>query len=148
MNITVNKTVSYDVANVKINNIILANDTKGLTIAVPFTWLNPSNDVIRTGNNRYTSSQLISAFQSFGQSFAPIASTLSALIPSGVAGNCSIILSDGSMKAIQGYSGVVDGAPKWISTTLSTPQLSAALAPITLDQISSMITMFTVAATS
>jgi len=147
MNIPINKTVSYSVANVKINNIILSNTNNELSIIVPFSWTDSSDTDIRTGNNRYTASQLISAFRAYGQDFAPILSSLSSLIPSGVAGNCNIILDNAGMKAIQGYS-QTSPTPKWITTTLSTSQLSTALVPTTLDQISSMITVFTMATTT
>ena len=150
MNVTVNKTVSYVVQNVKIINIILTKDTSSnLVVGVPFSWLDSTNTVIRSDNKRYTATQLTAAFLALGQDFAPVATALTSLIPTlGTSGNCNLILTDSVMTAIQGYSGIVDGQPKWISTQLNNTQLVSAIAPITTDQLTSMITMFATSVTA
>jgi len=148
MNITINKTISYAVQNVVIKNVTLIKDPSGnLIVVVPFTWTDSTNSVIRIDRKNYTVAQLTAAFTALGQDFAPIATALISLIPTtGTSGNCVIIL-DNPMTAIQGYSGVVDNQPKWISIELDNLQLANAIAPVTIDQLNSLITMFAASVT-
>ena len=133
MNVVIDKTVSYAVHTVKVSNVILNKSPKGdLIVSVPFSWLDANGATIRTGNNRYTGQQLIAQ----SPSVAPVVNAIALLVPTGISGNCSLIVD--CMTAIQVYS---DGTT-WISTTLTQAQLVVAIAPITIDQITQTLTAF------
>lgn len=142
MQVLVDSTVSYVVKNVRIRSVIVQKNAKdGLVLVVPYEWLDASGAVIRNGSNRYTQAQLI---LSQGEGFASIASALSALVPTqGVFGGFRFLFSDsGAVTAIRGYKASADG--EWTSERLKEEQLVAAISPLTVDQIKTMINQFTV----
>lgn len=121
--------------------------TKLLAVMVPFSWEDDTGTTIRADAKRYAQAELTAAFQAQGQDFAPISVALLALVPTeGTSGNCVLFVDD--MSAMQGYSGIVDNKPKWISTQLTNAQVTTIIAPVTTDQLNAMITSFVIAVTS
>ena len=139
MNIPVGRTVSYDVANVKIANIILLKGRGGsLRVMAPYVWLDSQGKEIRRGNNQYTEAQLAP----LGQDAINL---MKSLVPTeGTSGNCTIVLKDdGTVVAVRGYSGVVNDVPAWINTPINAVDFAALIAPMTVDQLKMMVTSFT-----
>ena len=139
MNIPVGQTVSYEVANVKVTNILVGKDQKGsLVVMAPYQWLDGTGKVIRSGNNRYTEAQLAPVGQD-------AINLMKSLVPTeGTSGNCNIFLKDdGTVTAMKGYSGIVNEKPQWVSTQINAVDFAALIAPITVDQLKQMVASFT-----
>lgn len=60
MNIEIQKSVTYNVNNVEIRVVNVNKNQERLMIAVPYTWKNDENEIIRTGINNYSEKILTS----------------------------------------------------------------------------------------
>jgi hypothetical protein len=139
MNIPINSSVVYDVASVKITNIILLKGHGGsLRVMAPYVWLDSQGKEIRRGTNSYTEAQLAP----LGQDAINL---MKSLVPTeGTSGNCTIVLKDdGTVVAGRGYSGVVNGVPAWINTPINAVDFAALIAPVTVEQLKQMVAGFT-----
>jgi hypothetical protein len=141
MNITIDQTVSYDVKDVAITNILLSNQNDKLFIMSPYQWKDSTGKVIRTGNNRYSETDLLAKGIS-----SDVITILKTLVPTeGTSGNCNIFLKD-IITATKGYSGFDEnGKGKWFSETLTEEQLLTAISPLTKQNVLDMVASFTTA---
>lgn len=146
MNITVDATVQYVVKSVKINNLTLRLDKDGLTVEVPFSWLDAAGKVQKTGFSRYTEAQLMAGFQAQGQDFAPVAAVLKGLIPAGsVLGRNHAVIrisQDGEM-TVNKNAFVDSGKGSWTTERLNAAQFASAIAPVPVQALTAMISAFT-----
>ena len=147
MNIEIGTTVSYDVQNVTVGNIIVTLKNTYLLLISPYVWFDKNGKPVRSGNNIYTEAQLKSFFESCGQDFSIPASVLKSLIPTGMSGNCNIMFSnDGTITAVRGYAEMdEEGKYQWISELLDASQFASDISPMTVDQINVMVQKFTMA---
>lgn len=144
MNIATDTTVSYQVKNVSINRLVLAARKGILTITAPYEWLDAAGKVVRTGVNVYTEPQLVASFAAQGGDFAPIAAIMKALVTDAPTARCAINLAaNGAMTANRIRVVRVDGEMSVEKTAFDAAQFSAAIAPLTVEQLGAMIQQFT-----
>lgn len=72
MNITIDKTVKYNVSKIEVFNIIIDKIGTDLIFIIPFEWKSPSGEVINKGLKRYTESDLTTLASNLGISFSPL----------------------------------------------------------------------------
>ena len=134
MKIETNATVNLDVKSVNIINLMLTKSQDKLLITAPYQWLDINGKVVKTGCNMYKESDLVALGE-------PIIAILKSLIPTtGKNGNCNVLLGT-TIIARKGYMGDV----KWESEVLTQEQFLTAVDPLTLEQITQMVTSFTTA---
>ena len=135
MKIDTNATVTLDVKSVNILNLMLTISRNELLITAPYQWLGTNGKVVKSGCNMYKETDLTI----LGDQKNAVITILKTLIPTtGKNGNCNIILG-ATIIARKGYMGDV----KWESEVLTQEQFLTAVSPLTLEQITQMVTVFT-----
>jgi hypothetical protein len=135
MKIETNATVTLDVKSVNILNLMLTISRNELLITAPYQWLDTNGKVVRSGCNMYKETDLTI----LGDQKNAVIAVLKSLIPiTGKNGNCNVILGT-TITARKGYMGDV----KWESEVLTQEQFLTAVSPLTLEQITQMVTVFT-----
>jgi hypothetical protein len=134
MQIETNTTVTLDVKKVNILNLMLTKSQDKLLITAPYQWLDTNGKIIKSGCNMYKETDLVALG-------TPTIAILKSLIPvTGKNGNCNVIFGK-TIVARKGYMGDV----KWESEVLTQEQFLVAVSPLTLEQITQMVTSFTTA---
>lgn len=72
MNITIDRTVNYNVSKVDISNVVIDKVGNSLLFMIPFQWKNSEGVVINKGLKRYTEAELITLASNLGISFTPL----------------------------------------------------------------------------
>ena len=138
MDINTNATVSQLVKTAKVRSLTFRSTAAGLTITAPFVWLDDKGKVLKVGTNTYTEAQLVEAFAG-----TDITGTLTALKNAlSPVEACKILLLDlsGAVQKTTVVGPNADG--KYVATVLTQDQLSAAIAPVTIEQLQGMISLF------
>jgi len=134
MKIETNTTVSLDVKSVNVINLMLTKSQDKLIITTPYQWLDSNGKIVKSGCNTYKETDLVVLGE-------PTIAILKSLIPiTGKNGNCNIMLGK-TITARKGYMGDV----KWETEVLTQEQFLVAVSPLTIQNITEIITSFTTA---
>lgn len=147
MDITIDKTVSYELKKVVIKQMVISKDKNNkLVLMVPYQWLDDDGKEIRNGINTYPQDLLVAAFQANSQDFTPAANALTSLLPTSGTHLRSIILFNDTATTCIGYScAVVDNKNVWTITKMTQAQLESKLQEkgFTINILKTMVAGFT-----
>lgn len=142
MNVTVNTEVSYAVKEVKVKSLTFRLKDAGLTIEAPYVWLDTEGNVVKTGTNKYDEATLLASFAAQGVDLAPLLSVFKGVLTP--VAECKILRID-LASPVTATLVQVGAEGKYVSVKLDAAQVSAALAPVTLEQLQQLVAGFTVA---
>jgi hypothetical protein len=142
MNVTVNTEVSYAVKDVRVKSLTFRLKATGLLLEAPYVWLDAEGKVVRTGTNKYDEATLLASFAAQGVDLAPLLSIFKGVLAP--VAECKILRID-LTTPVTATMVQVGAEGKYVSVMLDEAQLSASLAPVTLEQLQQMVAGFTAA---
>ena len=141
--VPVNTEVKYQVASVKIPQVMVMRNRDGLMLQASYQWLDASNKVLRSGGHVVKQAQLATALGA--DTAGVVVGVLNKLVPTnGVQPMLSFnFLNDGQVSAVARTMVQVGTNRTMNVTRYATNEIGAALAPMTVDQLKGMVQQMT-----
>lgn len=136
MNITIDKTVSYEVAKVVITNVTINKAGNGLLFLIPFSWVDAQGKTLNQSMKRFSSTELIQLATGLGLDFAPFVTMLNGILS---AGKVSLRLDLRDPVSIKGMVVVRSEDGKYSNAKLEGEAFTTAIAPFTQQNIVDII---------
>lgn len=136
MNITIDKTVSYEVAKVVITNVTINKAGNGLLFLIPFSWIDAQGKTLNQSMKRFSSTELIQLATGLGLDFAPFVTMLNGILSTGKV-SLRLDLRDGGN--IKGMVVVRSDDGKYSNIKLEGEAFTTAIAPFTQQNIVDII---------
>lgn len=136
MNITIDKTVSYEVAKVVITNVTINKAGNGLLFLIPFSWIDAQGKTLNQSMKRLSSTELIQLATGLGLDFAPFVTMLNGILSTGKV-SLRLDLRDGGN--IKGMVVVRSDDGKYSNIKLEGEAFTTAIAPFTQQNIVDII---------
>ena len=122
MDISIEKTVSYDISKIRISCIIITKEANDkLFIVAPYTWIDATNKVIRSGTQIYNEAILL---KELGQFVFPALKAVITALTTKDGINQNLIFNFGT--EITGSTGNLNDKT-WVVTPITNAQIVAAL---------------------
>ena len=135
----VNTTVTYNVAKVKVPQVMVMRDRNGLVVTAPYQWLDATNKVLRSGVYRATQAQL----GVLGTNAPVVVGVLDKLTPTnGI--QPMLMFNLGNVVTAMSRTITGEGTNRVSSVTrYGTNELPAAIAPLTVEQFKGLVQQIT-----
>lgn len=135
MNITIDKTVNYNVSKVYISNVIINKVGNALMFMIPFQWKNSEGEIINKGLKRYTETELITLSSNLGISFTPLIDVFKGILGENGVGVRINLLNSPEITAVV----ISENSDKYSHTNLDKMAFETAIIPFTNQNLIQII---------
>jgi hypothetical protein len=145
VHITIEKTVSYEVSKVVIQNVMIHKSRNGLVFMIPFSWLDAQGKSIKMSSKVFNSTELAQLASGLGMDLVPFIAMFNGILSND---KLSIRLDLKDQANIKGMVAGRGEDGKFYSVELKGESLNTAISPFTQQNIVDIIQAISVQLTA